>query len=67
MNLPDEPAPLRATRAVLKDLGGDDALAALGTLGPAVHRLDQTAYDAGFRLLIEISRDDRNEAASGDQ
>lgn len=42
MNLPDEPAPLRATRAVLKDLEGDDALAALGTLGPAVHRLDQT-------------------------
>ncbi len=45
---------LRATLVMLQPLNGDDVLAALRALGPAIDELDRAAHDAGFRLRLIV-------------
>jgi len=45
---------LEATLLMLQPLKGDDVLAALLVLGPAIDELDRVAHDAGFRLRVTV-------------
>jgi hypothetical protein len=52
---------LQATLVILNPLKGDDVVAALHVLGPAIEELDRAAHDAGFRLrLIVMPGEERN-------
>ena len=45
---------LKATLVMLQPLKGDEVVAALGALGPAIDELDRAAHDAGFRLQLVV-------------
>jgi hypothetical protein len=45
---------LKATLVMLQPLNGDEVVAALHVLGPAIDELDRAAHDAGFRLRLIV-------------
>jgi hypothetical protein len=50
---------LKATLVMLQPLKGDEVVAALRVLGPAIDELDRAAHDAGFRLRLIVMPSER--------